>query len=473
MAVYFANKIPRQPGACTAVSWSGHAVTSARAPAMCAVAYSSGSVGVYTEEGDDVTASRPVRSDVPGVYPCALAWHPRAPVLAVGWTDGRVALWSGTELRVAGEETSTHAGRSITCIAWSPTGHRVVTGDDAGKTQVWTVDEKLRPKPTGFRCAKPAPGARTSHVLIPNDTAVDEDTGAEPERPFVFYYAVNEGLADSGYVCVGMDTAVDAGAGESKAESKATASRKIFDSPTAIHAALYHDGVGNLVTLGTDSVLSIFAPPKGDSIGGGGPEGTQSKWTVVSSTKLPTEGDAELAWTEPGVLAVVNDRDPSCAVRMFDLNNGDNYVLVPPARRKSQGLPKGSDGRDTAGGDPTGRRLSCLCATTPTRKRSRAGNATAASSCSAAPPRPVDVRAGVRGAPAGATRGSAEAKKPEEKKQEEKNPTTTSLPRMRGGCARASTPAGRSSACTSRRVAGPGCSPRCAATARGCACGSS
>ena len=134
MAVYFANKIPRQPGACTAVSWSGHAATSARAPAMCAVAYSSGSLGVYTEEGDDVTASRPVRSDAPGVYPCALAWHPRSPLLAVGWTDGRVALWSGTELRVAGEETSTHAGRSITCIAWSPTGHRVVTGDDAGKT---------------------------------------------------------------------------------------------------------------------------------------------------------------------------------------------------------------------------------------------------------------------------------------------------------------------------------------------------
>ena len=38
---------------------------------------------------------------------------------------------------------------------------------------------------------------------------------------------------------------------------------------------------------------------------------------------------------------MVNDRDPSCAVRMFDLNTGDNYVLVPPARRKSQGLPKG------------------------------------------------------------------------------------------------------------------------------------
>ena len=168
------------------------------------------------------------------------------------------------------------------------------------------------------------------------------------------------------------------------------------------------------MTLGTDSVLSIFAPPKGDSIEGGGPpEGTQqSSGPVVSSTKLPTEGDAELTWTEPGVLAVVNDRDPSCAVRVFDLNTGDNYVLVPPARRKSQGLPKSAEREPPA---VIRRAGDCrACATTPTRKRSRAGNATAASSCSAAPPRPVDARA-AGGADEGT--GGEAGDEPEEKKR--------------------------------------------------------
>ena len=56
---------------------------------------------------------------------------------------------------------------------------------------------------------------------------------------------------------------------------------------------------------------------------------------------------------------MVNDRDPSCAVRVFDLNTGDNYALVPPARRKTAGLPSASaPARDA---DPSGRRLTCVC----------------------------------------------------------------------------------------------------------------
>ena len=207
MAVYFANKIPRQPGACVDVSWSRHVPTTTRVPAMCAVSYSTGAVGMYTEEGDDVSAARPVRSDAPGVYPCVLAWHPSAPTLAIGWTDGTVSVWSGDERRIAGEERATHAGRSVTALAWSPTGHRLVTGDDQGTVSVWTLDAKLRPKPSpGFRCAKPNPGARVSHVVVPDDLE-DLTEGAEPDT-FVFYYAINEGLSDSGHVCMGVDTAV-------------------------------------------------------------------------------------------------------------------------------------------------------------------------------------------------------------------------------------------------------------------------
>ena len=104
MAVYFANKIPRQPGACVDASWSRHVPTTTRVPAMCAVSYSTGAVGMYIEEGDDVSAARPVRSDAPGVYPCVLAWHPSAPTLAIGWTDGTVSVWSGDERRIARTE---------------------------------------------------------------------------------------------------------------------------------------------------------------------------------------------------------------------------------------------------------------------------------------------------------------------------------------------------------------------------------
>ena len=140
---------------------------------------------------------------------------------------------------------------------------------------------------------------------------------------------------------------------------------------------------------------------------------------------------------------MVNDRDPSCAVRVFDLNTGDNYVLVPPARRKSQGLPKSAE---SAAADPTGRRLSCLCYDADAKTLA----------CGQRDGRVVMFRP-PRPGRAGARRGGREA--PPEDDEERRR-------RMRGGCARASTPAERSSACTSRRVAGPGCSSRCAATAR-------
>ena len=46
-------------------------------------------------------------------------------------------------------------------------------------------------------------------------------------------------------------------------------------------------------------------------------------------------------------------------MRVFDLNTGDNYALVPPARRKTAGLPSASmPARDA---DPSGRRLTCVC----------------------------------------------------------------------------------------------------------------
>ena len=46
-------------------------------------------------------------------------------------------------------------------------------------------------------------------------------------------------------------------------------------------------------------------------------------------------------------------------MRVFDLNTGDNYALVPPARRKTAGLPAASaPARDA---DPSGRRLTCVC----------------------------------------------------------------------------------------------------------------
>ena len=268
MAVYFANKIPRQPGACTAVSWSEHAVTSARAP-VCAVATRPARGSVH-RGGRRRHRVAPGAIRRPGVYPCALAWHPRA-LLAVGWTvEGRAVV--GTELRVAGEETSTHAGRSITCIAWSPP----VTASSPATTRTNAGVDRRRQAPTetdGVQIANP-PGAglrtSSSRTTRPWTRRVPSPDGSSSTTP-------STGASPTRATSASGGTKRVAGAASRK-PAASSASRKIFDSP-APSAALYHDGVGNLVTLGTDSVLSIFAPPKGE----GDERGRRRDWDKVDS----------------------------------------------------------------------------------------------------------------------------------------------------------------------------------------------
>ena len=61
-----------------------------------------------------------------------------------------------------------------------------------------------------------------------------------------------------------------------------------------------------------------------------------------------------LAWAREGVLAAVSDKDPSGAVRMFDLESGANYTLR--ARESVGSIPAG----DASSRDPASRRLTCV-----------------------------------------------------------------------------------------------------------------
>ena len=90
----------------------------------------------------------------------------------------------------------------------------------------------------------------------------------------------------------------------------------------------------SVVTLGADATLRCHAPP---SLGGARrtprrPAASNRKTAGAGprrSRSLPVEGvTAEgLAWAREGVLAAVSDKDPSGAVRMFDLESGANYTL--------------------------------------------------------------------------------------------------------------------------------------------------
>jgi hypothetical protein len=73
---------------------------------------------------------------------CHLHWHPKLNLLASGWDDGTLGVWSEKE-RVFREESATHKA-PITLLTFSPEGSRLISGDSNGLLVVWNVDHRGR-----------------------------------------------------------------------------------------------------------------------------------------------------------------------------------------------------------------------------------------------------------------------------------------------------------------------------------------
>jgi len=303
------------------------------------VAFADGAIGVFTEEGESVDRESDfvIQGNGNSVEKLVMVWHPTRPLLTVGWHDGTVSFWSVDDRRVT-EDSSVHEAAAVSVVVWSPDGERLVTGDDNGKVGVWKVDSRNRPVPIIQYTEK---NARVTHVVIPPRADAEACGAAEASANAAasgngvldhddsgpatyFYYAVSG--SGKGAVCRGDDRG---------------ASSRLYDLDAEAAALLHYDGKGHIVTVGLNSMLCIH-----EALDGG------AMWRQQSAMKLPSEGAATVVWATPGCLAVSNEKDPSCAVRMFDLGSGENFALVPSIDRPADG------GGSQA--DPAGRRVSCL-----------------------------------------------------------------------------------------------------------------
>ena len=107
-----------------------------------------------------------------------LTWHPKLPLLTVGWRDGKVSFWSAVDRRV-NEDGATHDGQEITVVTWSSDGERLITGDVDGRVGVWRVDGRNRPVPIIQYQDK---GARVTHVVVPPREDAEAAGGARCGR---------------------------------------------------------------------------------------------------------------------------------------------------------------------------------------------------------------------------------------------------------------------------------------------------
>ena len=90
-----------------------------------------GSVLLFRGDGDhfeDVV----IRTRDAAASPLKLAWAPahvhNGGLLAVGWDDGTLLVWSLKD-RLSGEEQEQHAPHAVTLIEWSPEAERFISGD--------------------------------------------------------------------------------------------------------------------------------------------------------------------------------------------------------------------------------------------------------------------------------------------------------------------------------------------------------
>ena len=199
---------------------------------ILAVGTANNTVDFYLEEGDALPectikqVSRPV----------LLKWHPSKPVLAVGYSKGKLLLWDHNS-RTLGENRKqphlqTHA--AVTFIEWSPDGSRVISGDANGNVCVWsyrgrgmtTLLAKYRSSGAVYHAVFCAPPTSTNDAAT-GTTATIKKGKVAACPPFFFG-------GDSGEIIYADDMG-----------NKAT----VQDMQSPIHAILYHHSQQRLVII--------------------------------------------------------------------------------------------------------------------------------------------------------------------------------------------------------------------------------
>eukprot|EP00793_Prasinoderma_coloniale_P002837 PRCOL_00002319-RA len=312
MAVFFQKRLPLSPGARPLCAWSRGGGGDLLLASASAAGGGGGAVVVYSDEG------APIAAPVAAGAPTALAWHPRQRLLAIGWSDGAVTLWSPKEPSAPREDRTAHS-ESVTALAWSPDGVRLVSGDAQGALCVWKADPRGRPVvivqyQTAQALAKaqaleggpqPSPG-KVSHIVFNTSEEMAPSSEAKekallPVMSAPFHYVICAPRADERSV---VSTADDQG--------NLTAA---FQVEGEVAKALFYRERNGLVLVTKEAVLHV------NVLHGGAfkPKLTSKLNMSAESTEL------FVTWAGPHMLASAGNGDS--LVRMLDLADEDNFAL--------------------------------------------------------------------------------------------------------------------------------------------------
>eukprot|EP00743_Colponemidia_sp_Colp-15_P005070 GILK01005459.1.p1 GENE.GILK01005459.1~~GILK01005459.1.p1 ORF type:complete len:1424 (+),score=370.05 GILK01005459.1:129-4400(+) len=263
--------------------------------ALLAIATNNNQVCLFQDEGDRLEDVQITRQKVARF----LAWHPSAPVLAVGWEDGCLTIWNGLD-KMTRDDTTTHRA-SISALCFSPDGTRLVSADESGVVSVWRTDARGRLNPL---CSYRKTGAITHIVFCTNmtdkpHTAVATVAPVIPATtPLDTPYFLFGG--DSGKICFADDL---------------NHCTDVHDVGGPIRAMLWYEQRRSVVLITSSLVLAQIRLV------------LDGKPVPERKVKLSVAGDVDklkAVWAGPGLLATVSGEN---LIRLWNLEVEENYIL--------------------------------------------------------------------------------------------------------------------------------------------------
>ncbi|TPX54243.1 hypothetical protein PhCBS80983_g05995 [Powellomyces hirtus] len=249
---------------------------------LIAAATKEGRVELFDDEGHKQEKAEILR--VPGDM--QLKWHFAKKLLAVSWSNGMVGVWCDHEHVL--REGNVHQS-PLSVMEWSPSGNRLVTGDEDGDVVVWKVDQRGR---IAVLCQYRLSN-KVTHCLFRGS----EELELKPQSSPPFFLATSVGS---------IHYADDMG--------HCTESALV---ETSIAALLMLEHKDIVVVITTSLILLQFQLT---------PDG---KLTRESQMKLSTAAkrDTKLInaiWAGPATLALSIGGQP---IWIWDIENEENYVL--------------------------------------------------------------------------------------------------------------------------------------------------
>ena len=286
--------------------------------ALLAARFVTGEVRCYDERGHEEPTK--ALQQVRGGNAHCIAWHPSAPILAVGWSNGCVTIWKHAEGRT---ETTDCAGEAaaaaIECVAWGAGGTRLATGTDSGLATIHKVDAIGRLTPLATSTSKSTSVTR-AFALSTKGRRQQQQQQQQHDQPFLFEVSARPTAGDDGHLT--HDGAAGAGAGGEiimLSENGQRDSVAPTDSPLCMLSfAPKRKAVVALSMNGTLIVL-VHQQPVG-------------KWLSVAHLRLASAigGSAQrqrlsAAMCTDDIIAFASTNDEF--VRIYNIDTEDNFVL--------------------------------------------------------------------------------------------------------------------------------------------------